>query len=267
MKRSTLSVHDAGELQNESRGIILWLTGWSMPDSIFDRLRKQLPEYLHVSVLYYAADCPEQMLRLTEDAVSTLLNDQAKGNAKPIQGALLAAGWSLGGLLALRLAASGVVDGLVLFGATAQFTRSKEEHDRGWADGYVRGMCRGIEKDREAVETNFRKLMFTEQEEKTGLADSLPPIGSWSLPALISGLQILRNVECLSQLPNINCPVLLIHGEEDKISPYNAALELKNHLSNAKLVAMPACGHVPFLGREQYLAEEWRRWRYDWQQN
>ena len=51
---------------------------------------------------------------------------------------LLIGGWSLGGLLALRLAAKGLADGLVLFAATARFIRPKEQTDLGWAEPYVR---------------------------------------------------------------------------------------------------------------------------------
>ena len=172
-------------------------------------------------------------------------------------------GWSLGGLLALRLAAKGFADGLVLFAATARFTRSKEEMDRGWADAYVRQMITGLKKDRQAVETKFRQMMFTEAEWEAGLGEGLPPIGSWTTPALIAGLQILRSEDVLSQLPEIECPVLLVHGTEDKICPYSAAAELVAQLPQAELLAIPDCGHAPFLGREDEIAEELRRWWHE----
>ena len=57
-------------------GTILWLTGWSMPDTVFDRLRELLPDFHHVSVDYSDADSPEKMLLLTETAAEILyLND------------------------------------------------------------------------------------------------------------------------------------------------------------------------------------------------
>ncbi|MEX2461218.1 MAG: alpha/beta hydrolase [Paenibacillaceae bacterium] len=251
-----------------SSGIILWLTGWSLPDTVFDRLRELLPEYTHVSVEYNDADSPENMLHITETVARKILFvDEAGCSKRRFQGPILISGWSLGSLLALRLAANGYADGLVLFGATARFTRSKEEGILGWADACVRQMIRGISKDQPAVETKFRQFMFTDIEWESGLAANLPPIGSWTAPALISGLQILRSEECLSRLPNITCPVLLIHGTEDKICSYNAALELKDKLPQAKLVTLHACGHVPFLEREVHIAEELRRWWHDQQQN
>lgn len=251
-----------------SSGVILWLTGWSLPDTIFNQLRELLPEYAHVSVEYNNADSPENMLHITEAAVRKIrIADEAGCSDRRFQGPILIAGWSLGSLLALRLAANRYADGLVLFGATARFTRPKEESVLGISDTYVRQMIKAISKDQHSVETNFRPFMFTEIEWEIGLAATLPPIGSWSAPALIAGLQILRTEDCMSRLPNITCPVLLIHGTEDKICSYPAVLELKDQLPQAKLVTIQACGHVPFLEREVHIAEELRRWWHEQQQN
>ncbi|BBI35948.1 alpha/beta hydrolase [Cohnella abietis] len=257
---------DSVKTQPQTSGTILWLCGWSMPDTIFDRTRELLPDFHHISVDYSDADSPEEMLLLTERAVKKLLYlDGEACRTKAFHGPLLIGGWSLGGLLALRLAIQGFADGLVLFGATAQFTRSKEESDLGWADIYVRKMITGLVKDRQGVESKFRQLMFTESEWKTHLGECLPSIGSWTNPALIAGLQVLRSEECLSQLKSITCPVFLVHGTEDSICPYGAALELIAQLPKAKLLTIPACGHAPFLGREDQIANELRRWWHEQQ--
>lgn len=250
--------------QPQTSGTILWLCGWSMPDAVFDRIRELLPDFHHVSVDYSDANSPEKMLLLTEIAVKNLLYlDGEACRTGAFHGPLLIGGWSLGGLLALRLAAKGFADGLLLFAATARFTRSNEETDLGWVDTYVRKMITGLVKDRQAVESKFRQLMFTEAEWEADLGESLPPIGSWTTPALIAGLQILRSEECLSQLKSINCPVFLVHGTEDSICPYGAAAELMAQLPKAKLLTIPACGHAPFLGREDQIADELRRWWHE----
>ncbi|MEW9701120.1 alpha/beta hydrolase [Paenibacillus sp. SI8] len=246
-------------------GTILWLTGWSMPDAVFDRLRRLLPDFRHISVDYSHAESPEKMLFLTETAAKNVLSSEISSSKRTDRSPLLIGGWSLGGLLALRLAANGYADGLVLIAATARFTRPKEEMARGWADAYVRQMMTGITKDRQATESKFQQLVFTDAEWESGLGTGFPPIGSWTTPALIAGLQILRNEELLSRLPAIDCPVLLVHGTEDKICPYGAALELAAQLPQAKLLTIPYCGHVPFLGRESHIAEELRRWWHEQQ--
>ncbi|CAI6087669.1 alpha/beta hydrolase [Cohnella sp. JJ-181] len=241
--------------ESDNLGTILWLTGWSMPDSVFDRLRESLPDFEHVTVDYCEADNPEKMILLTESAV------------RKLQPPTLIGGWSLGGLLALRLAAKGLADGLLLFAAPARFTRPCEESDLGWADAYVRQMIAGLSKDREAVETKFRRMLFTESEREAGIDQNLPPCGGWTISALIAGLEILRGEEVLSQLNHVCCPVFLVHGAEDKICPYNAALELISLLPQAMLHTILFCGHAPFVGREEEIVERFRRWWHEQSDN
>jgi pimeloyl-[acyl-carrier protein] methyl ester esterase len=240
-----------GASASKKRCTILWLTGWSFPNTIFDRFQTCLPEFHHISVDYSRTGAPEELLRLIEAGLANT------------NGQLLIAGWSLGALLALKVAS--IADGLLLLAGTAKFTRSKEEKDRGSSDAYLRQMIRSLNYDRHEVETKFQELMFTEAEWAAGIPGILPSIGSWTTPALIAGLHILRNEDCLSLLPEITCPVLLIHGTEDKICPYGAAEELVSLLPNAELVTLSGCGHVPFIEREAGLAGELRRWWHEQQ--
>ncbi|MVO98381.1 alpha/beta fold hydrolase [Paenibacillus sp. N10] len=241
----------------ESRPTILWLTGWSMPNTAFEHIRQWLPEYRHTYADYTHAGTAEEILRLAETAAGSLRASRHIDPAKrEPSGRLLIAGWSLGGLLALRLASQGQADGLILFGATAKFVRPKEERNLGWPDAYLKQMLGGLGKDRRAVESKFRQLVFGEP---CGALACLAA-GSWSTPALAAGLEILRREEYLAELQRIGCPVLLFHGTEDKVCPFAAAEELHRHLPRAKLVALSGAGHVPFAGRETYIAEVIRSW-------
>ncbi|WP_255314137.1 alpha/beta fold hydrolase [Bacillus sp. FJAT-26390] len=230
---------------------ILWLTGWSFPNVIFNRLHACLTEFHHISVDYSRAGTPEEMMRLIDEGVA---------NAR---GPLLIAGWSLGALLALKFAS--IADGLLLFAATAKFTRSKEEADRGWSDAYLREMIRSLKHDRHEAETKFRQLLFAEEEGAAGMPGFLPPIGSWTTPALIAGLQILRHEDCLTLLPEISCPVLLFHGTEDKVCPVGAAEELVSLLPDAELITLTGRGHAPFIESEAGIAEQLRSWWHEQQ--
>ncbi|RAP77279.1 alpha/beta fold hydrolase [Paenibacillus montanisoli] len=224
-------------------GTILWLTGWSMPAAIFSGLQARLPGFQHVKADYTAVHTAEEMLALTENA--------ARNN----KGALIA-GWSLGALLALRLAANGLAGGLLLISGTAGFIRPHGV----WPDLHVRQMMTSIMQNRHAVETKFRKLLFTDSERKAGMEELLPQTGSWTTSALIAGLNVLRSEEYLSRLNQIKCPVLLIHGVEDTVCPYGAVKELSVKLSQAALVTLEESGHVPFLGKEEAVATAVRRW-------
>ena len=224
-----------------------------MPSEVFEQLCKSLPDYQHVHVNIGEAETSEEMLSITEEVA-------AKWQASEVYRPLYIGGWSLGGLLALRLAAQGKAKGLFLFAATAQFVRYKGESHLGQPDAYIRQMINAAAQDALAVESKFRQMLWTETERETGIGEGLPPIGSWTVPALTAGLQILRKVEVSAVRSEITCPVLLFHGREDRICPYEGAEELAAGLSHAKLHAIPDCGHVPFIGREEEIAAEMRRW-------
>ncbi|MEC0269228.1 alpha/beta fold hydrolase [Paenibacillus anseongense] len=238
----------------EKRATIVWLPGWSMPPEVFDQLCKTLPEYQHVYLDFSEAETPEALLTNTEQMVR-------KWKISALHRPLFIGGWSLGGLLALHLAARGLADGLILFAATARFIRSKDEAHFGQPDAYVRQMMKATMQDALAVETNFRQILWTETERELGISDKLPRMGTWTAPSLLAGLQILRKVEVSAVLSEIVCPVLLFHGREDRICPYKGAEELAAGLSRVHLYAIPDCGHAPFVGREEEIAAEMRRWR------
>ncbi|MDD9266259.1 alpha/beta fold hydrolase [Paenibacillus sp. GCM10023248] len=229
-------------------GTLLWLPGWSMTPAVFSRLQERLPLYRHLPVDLSDAQTPYELLRRAEAA------------AKESGGPLLIGGWSLGALLALRLAAQGLADGLILFAATACFVRSKHEQALGQPDSIVRQMIRALDYDAYAVETAFRKQLLTDAERRAGVEKRLAPAGSWTLPALHAGLELLRSEDLRQMLPDIQCPVLLFHGLADRICPFGGVSELAARLPYACLYAIPECGHAPFLDREEEIAKEVRRW-------
>lgn len=259
----TSEIHEV-KTPKERSTTILWLTGWSMSDKVFDPMRELLPDFHHISVDYSEAGSPEEMLLQTETAAQNILSlNGLAPHTKDDRGRLLICGWSLGGLLALRLAAKGYGDGTVVFATNARFTRSKEEMDLGWSVAAIRQMIIELKKNQQDVETRFRHNLFTEAEIEAGLGSRLPFIRSWTNAGLISGLQILRNEEVLSELPTIDCPILVVHGTADKICPYSAALELVAGLPQAELLTIPDSGHVPFLDREADMIDKMRRWWHE----
>ncbi|WNR44937.1 alpha/beta fold hydrolase [Paenibacillus roseipurpureus] len=241
-------------MQPSVSSTILWLTGWSMPPIVFDQLRALLPEFQHESIIYSTADSQEEMIQLVEKAAAA----HCDWRSAPV----LIAGWSLGGCLALHLATQGLADGLVLFSATAKFTRANEQKHLGWADAYLRRMITGLKQDREATEHAFRLAVWQSADSASDHSDAIAP-GQWSTPALLAGLEALRSLNLLPMLPGIKCPVLLVHGTEDTICPFPAAQELHSNLPHATLLAVEGGGHAPFLGSAAWVAASIRSWWHD----
>lgn len=254
-----------GEERQNSRlpVTVLWLSGWSFDDAVFTSLRGHLPtEWRHIPVRYEQADSPQQFYAIASTTAEACRRSTA--------GPLLVVGWSLGSLLALRLAADRLADGIVLLNGTARFVRPKGETDLGWPDAYVRQMIVAIKQDRTAVELKFRDTLLSAQElENAGcyLTQGISPAAdsSWSTEALQAGLNVLRNEDCRELLSAITLPALLIHGAEDTVCPVGAAQELQDKLPHARLVTLDAGGHAVPITRHQEAADEIRRWWNEWQ--
>ncbi|PZD96340.1 alpha/beta hydrolase [Paenibacillus sambharensis] len=243
----------------KNRGTVLWLPGWGMPESVFDGLRALLPEFRHAAADFSRAESPEAVFAAAAGAAAKAR--AAKPEEPP--GPLLIAAWSMGGLPALRLAAAGMADGLLLLACTGRFTRPRAERDKGWPDPVIRQMQRSLESDRAAVESQFREAMFTEEEWAAGCQNHLPPMdgpGAWDTSALLAGLQLLRDENALPLLPAVRCPSLIMHGTLDRICPYGAAEELAALLPGTRLLPLEGAGHVPFLLKEAEAAEALRGW-------
>ena len=63
-----------------------------------------------------------------------------------------------------------------------------------------------------------------------------------------------RNCEALAEsrsarLELITCPVLIVNGDEDPVTPLQGARHLSERLPNARLETLSRCGHWPMLER------------------
>lgn len=57
-------------------------------------------------------------------------------------------------------------------------------------------------------------------------------------------------------LSHVSCPVLLVSGEEDEVTPATTVEELAAALPAARFAAIPAAGHSPHLEQPERVAEE-----------
>ncbi len=163
-------------------------------------------------------------------------------------------GWSLGGHVALaaRPLLGERLAGLVLVSATPRFTIGE-----GWAHGLdvrsVEALARRVRRDSPRAVARFFDGMFADGEldpaGRSRVAALRASIPAPDPAAALAGLEILAREDLRAALPEIDLPVLLVHGERDPVCPAGASRAMAAAIPGARRVEVPGAGHAPFLSR------------------
>jgi pimeloyl-[acyl-carrier protein] methyl ester esterase len=257
---------------------IIWLPGWSFGDDVFDRIRSQLPSTMRNIAVHnhHAAKIGDFYL-----AAAAAVQEAKQQHENDC---LIAVGWSLGGMLALRLAAEGLIDGAVSIAAAPQFVRDAGGDRRyegassaqGWDARHLKRMQRALAGDRSEVERRFRSITLASgsaaviannaaldatdrlQDEQASFCSE------WSNEALQAGLDFLLEEDLRPILSSIRCPLLLVHGAADAVCDVSAAAAIHAAVPHAELFRLEHTGHAPHLTEADAVADRLRRWLDEW---
>lgn len=161
-------------------------------------------------------------------------------------------GWSLGGMLALQLAARfpARIERLILVATTPRFVRTAE-WKHGLAPEVLAGFADRLRTDPAGTVRQFLALqVLGGEQERPTLARLRALLATAPAPqpaALEAGLAILRDASLLPVLSHITMPVTLIHGRRDTLIPWTAAQTLQERLPQAQLHVLAGAAHAPFL--------------------
>lgn len=230
------------------RKVMLWLTGWGMPECGWDAVRSQFPSYQHITPDYSDVTDSLQFYERVEEEVRSLSVQK-----------LIVVGWSMGGMLGIRLAAQYPVSGLVLIGTTARFTCEPHDLRKGWHPVVLQRMKRQLSVARERVMDAFVEQMLTLGERKQISQHVGLDSQKWSTAALIAGLTYLEEEDCRPFLSSLTTPTLVIHGMEDTICSLAAGEELASSLAVAHFVQIPDCGHAPHVFVPEVVGDSLKR--------
>ena len=233
---------------------LVMLHGWGMHGGIWDGVAPQLTRHFRV----HRIDLPGHGFSHALPLHS--LENLAAGIAAYVPAHSIVCGWSLGGQIALTLARHwpDQVNQLVLVATTPCFTRRTD-----WPWGMDAATLRLFKEnlDRQYLQTlqRFLTLQVRGGTDQTivlaQLRERLLQRGQPAPQALQAGLQILLTSDLRTSLPHITQPVMLIHGENDVITPVNAAHWMQQQLPRAQFKPMVHCGHAPFLSYPDSFVE------------
>ena len=168
-------------------------------------------------------------------------------------------GWSLGGQIALDLAAAmpGSVERLILVATTPRFATGPD-----WPNGMPASV---LEKMARQLRTNYKRTVndFLELQVRGSVASekvladlqaSLFAHGEAHPKALVSGLETLESSDLRPMLHLVRAPALVIAGQYDRVTLPAASRALAEALPAARYIEIRRAAHAPFLSHTAEFA-------------
>lgn len=256
VERSAPPAWDAAGAAAPTAPLVL-LHGWGMNLRVFDALRAEVPQHE-----VWAIDLPGHgRSGWRPDALRFEALRDAVLDALPPRAVL--AGWSLGGKLALELAATRPdrVAALVLLAASPRFAQGPD-----WPHGMdprSAGHFRALlAQDWRRTLEDFIWLQLrgsrNAEAAQQALQRALLEHGAPQAAALQSGLDLLDDIDLRHRVAQVAQPALLVAGQNDRVTPPAAARWMAAQLPRAQLVEVPRAGHAPHVSHAAEVGEALR---------
>jgi len=232
---------------------LVLLHGWGLHGGAWQSLAPRLAASFRVHLLDlpghgHSHDAPFGTLDAVVDAVAACTPAGAT-----------VCGWSLGGLVALRLATRhpGRVAAIALVGSTPCFVR-RDDWPHGMAPETLEAFAGGLRAEPARTIRSFVNLNALggphARDRMRELAALLVARGTPSSPALAAGLALLRDTDLRDEVASIGCPAVVIHGGRDVLVPEGAGRWLAGRLPRARFVGIAQAAHLPFVSHPGEVA-------------
>jgi len=234
---------------------LVMLHGWGMHAGVWQMIRATLASNFRV----HTVDLPGHGQSRDGHAATTLdswAERVAESVIPNLRGPACWLGWSLGGMLALQLAHaySEQVRRLMLVATNLRFCQADD-----WPDAVIpsvlEGFANNLQQDHHGTLQRFLALQVTgDSQARQTLKELKQRILEQPEPetaALQTGLDILRTADLRSVATELDQPVLLIGGENDRLVSPTALHNVALLLSRSQLEIIPAAGHAPFISQPE----------------
>jgi pimeloyl-ACP methyl ester carboxylesterase len=222
---------------------LILLPGLASNEALWNAQRKALaPWSPHVTDVHSREDDIPAM-------AAALLREHA--------GRLLLCGASMGGMIAMEAArqAPDRIAGLALLGTDArpdspEMIRLRTEAIALFAQGRVR----------EVIEPNIA-FAFHQDNAPTLAGSYLDFVLAAGAGQLIrQNRAVIARPDARVHLPQLRCPVLVMCGDDDQLTPPERSREIASLIPDARLVMVPRCGHMLTMERPEVVNETLVEW-------
>ena len=241
------------EITGQGKPLVL-IHGWGMHGGIWQPLAKRLAQ----DYMLYIIDLSGMGYSHTIEPYQ--LDVLAEEVAEVIPGVSDILGWSLGGLVAQRIAITqpNRIRRLVLVGSTPCFI-NQPDWQAGIPAEYFTDFARSVDNDYKRAMLKFLTLQCMKAKDARNTIKQLRQ-GFDLKPAptqttLKQALQVLLQTDLREEVASISKPTLLIHGDRDTLAPVQAAHWMMQHLPKGFLRVISGAAHAPFLSHSDQFVE------------
>jgi non-heme chloroperoxidase len=146
----------------------------------------------------------------------------------------------------------------VLISALPPFLLKTSDNSEAVDKSVFDGFMQAILKDRYAYQTSFLNDFFNYDQTKGKLVSEEAYRANWEVAVSASAIGTRMSVETWetdfrNDLPNINVPLLIIHGEDDRVLPYPmTAPRVQAAIANSQLVTIKGAPHgIPWTHADE----------------
>jgi pimeloyl-[acyl-carrier protein] methyl ester esterase len=246
-----MSVHV--EIIGQGQPLVM-IHGWGMHSGVWQPLIKRLSK----QYMLYLVDLPGHgNSRPIEPFHLHALADEV---AQVIPGVSDVMGWSMGGLVAQRIALNQPdrIRRLILCGSTPCFV-SKAGWDAGIDPTNFETFADNVNRDYKSTILQFLTLQCMKSRDARGtikqLRASFDTRPTPTANTLGRALHVLLESDLRDEIPQIRKPTLLIHGDRDTLAPVQAAHWMMQQLPIGFLRVISGAAHAPFLSHQEVFLQ------------
>ena len=219
---------------------LVLLHGWGFNSDLFnDLVEKYKSQYCVTKI-----DLPGHG---RSDDVDGGLNEWCDEIVKILPKDPILLGWSLGGLLAIKIATQVKISKLILVASTPKFVRSEDwtygidaNNFQQFSDALQLNLSKGLKR--------FVSLQTQDKNQLKTLNQSIDALPASTI-ALNQGLEILLNTDLIREFEQLKMPIKIILGERDTLIPIKISEWYKQQIPTTLNT-----GHLPFLHQDFELS-------------
>jgi len=232
---------------------LVMIHGWGMHSGMWMHTRDLLSQHFELHLV----DLPGMGFSENLDVyslhnVAELIADKMPSNAYVL-------GWSLGGLIAIKVALITPIKKLILVASTPCFV-ARDDWQQGMPSDVFESFFAGAMQDYQGTMNKLLALiaMGSGNARATSkiLREALSLRPAPHQQALLGALDILRTGDLRADLLSMQTPTLLIHGAHDKLASLSSAEWMAQTLPKGQLLTLPSAAHEPFISHPELFSQK-----------